>query len=977
MDADLWFTVLGPIRAWRGGSELDLGTPQQRKLLASLLLREGSQISVRELSNMLWGSATPDTATAVIRTYVARLRRELDGSPIRRQDSVIATVQGGYRLVNRPDSFDLAMFRREVSTAEEASKARDPRRAAEHLRTALALWHDEPLAGLLGEHASAERARLELLRLGALSRWFELELELGSHTAIIPELTQLVGQHPLDEHLHELLMLALYRSGRQAQALAIYRNVQEVLAEELGVDPGPDLQRMYGRILQADPDLLATTAEAGTLDNAEEDHEPEPAHTVTVVDRAPDIMGQHPTAPTRLPPRLTVFAGRSRELAAAREMLADPDTRPGTVVVSGMAGVGKTTFAVHWARQIAQHFPDGQFYLNLRGFAPDDDPVDALKAVRTVLEILGLRPGSVPDDLDAAVALYRGVLAERRVLLLLDNARLAAQVRPLLPDSSGSLAVVTSRNRLAGLQILDGARSILLEPLPAAQARELLVRRIGGQRVADEPEVVQEIIDRCGRLPLALSIVAARCATHAQFTLDAATTALRGDLGLARIATSLDALSLYEAYDCDVDPRHVFSWSYRTLSPPAARLFRLAALHPGPDMSIAALASLTGLSRQPTLSHLAELSNAHLLIESAPGRYEFHDLLRAYADELKQRLDPPEEQQQAQLRMLDHYVHSTIAALRQYNDLEPISEAPVLRPAVAVEAFCDRDAALRWYETESPVLMAVAHQARMQDHLEHVWHLAWATDTYHYRSGRGRNAAVMHTWALEAAEYLDRSLWQGISHRFLGDVHADLGSFTESVMHIEAALAIFDTHHDVKRRADCYLTLARVARRQGDGRESIAHLKRAAEIGQHHGDQLLVATALNNMGEQYGDIGEHDTAVKLCREALDLWTELDDQHALANCYDTLGHSVFHLGEHEQAFKYLQYAIDTFQDLGDKGNQANSLSRLGDACAAHGDNAAAIAAWSNAFTILKSLDEADPGELETKLRRAGTYGGVVQ
>jgi DNA-binding SARP family transcriptional activator len=976
VDADLWFTVLGPLRVWRGGIELDLGTPQQRELLASLLLREGSQVSVRELSNVLWGSAMPDTAAAVIRTYVARLRRELDGRPVGRQDSVIATVQGGYRLVYRPDSFDLAVFRREVSTADEARKARDPRRAAEHLRTALALWHDKPLAGLLGEHASAERARLELLRLGALSRWFELELELGSHAAVIPELTHLVGQHPLDEHLHELLMLALYRSGRQAQALAIYRNVQEVLAEELGVDPGPALQRMYGRILQADPGLLVTTAEAGTLDDAEQDREPEPARVVTVVDRAPDITGRQPTAPTRLPPRLTVFAGRGRELAAAHEMLADPDAQPGTVVVSGMAGVGKTTFAVHWARQIARHFPDGQFYLNLRGFAPDGDLVDALKAVRTVLEFLDLRPGSVPDDLDAAVALYRGLLAERRVLLLLDNARLAAQVRPLLPDSSGSLAVVTSRNRLAGLHILDGARSIILEPLPVAQARELMVRRIGGQRVADEPEVVQEIIDRCGRLPLALSIVAAHCTVHPHFTLDAATTALRGDLGLERTATSLDALSLHEA-DEYVDPRHVFSWSYHTLSPPVARLFRLAALHPGPDMSIAALASVTGLSRQSTLSHLAELTNAHLLTESAPGRYEFHDLLRAYADELKQRLDPPEEQQRAQLRMLDHYVHSTIAALRQYNDLEPISEAPVLRPAVAVEAFCDRDAALRWYETESPVLMPVAHQARMQDHLEHVWHLAWATDTYHYRSGRGRNAAVMHTWALEAAEYLDRSLWQGISHRFLGDVHADLGSFTESVKHTEAALAIFDAHHDVKRRADCHLTLARVARRQGDGREGIAHLERAAEIGQHHGDQLLVATALNNMGEQYGDIGEHDTAVKLCREALDLWTELDDHHALANCYDTLGYSVFHLGEHEQAFKYLQYAIEIFQHLGDKGNQANSLSRLGDACAAHGDNAAAIAAWSNALTILNSLDEADPGELETKLRRAGTHGGVAE
>ena len=984
MAEELWFTVLGPVRAWRGGNEVGLGTPQQRAVLAALLLREGSQASSGELAEVLWGAEPPDAAAAVVRTYVARLRRELHDPDARASDSLIRTVGGGYVLAVSPDAFDLAVFRRDVAAAEEARRARDLPRAAAHLREALALWRGEALAGVPGGHAEAERSRLEILRLNTLAISLDTQLELGAHTAVIPEVTRLVDRHPLDERFRELLMLALYRAGQQAQALASYRDVQLLLAQELGVDPGPALRALYERILRADPGLLAPLPEAA--------HAEPPADARTIRARIPEPVAAEPPTPCAdpvpdpgptsaeapgsavrepfsgqagLPPRLAVFCGRQEELEAANALLGDPEAGPGAIVVNGMAGVGKTTFAVHWAHQLADRFPDGQFYLDLCGFGPGGVLVTAAAAVRAVLEFLGVEAEAVPDDPGAATALYRGLLAQRRILLVLDNARLADQVRPLLPGASGSLAIITSRNRLAGLQVIDGAQCVTLGVPTPAEARDLLARRIGARRAAAEPEAVTEIVERCGQLPLALAIAAAHCAARPAFPLSNVTAAMSAETDTAR----LDVLSIRDADDAAADARNVFSWSYHALTPRAARLFRLLALHHGPDASVACLASLAGLSRRSTEDLLAELTGAHLLIEHTPGRYDCHDLLRDYAGELNQALDSAMERAEARRRLLDHFLHSAIAAFGEYHSpLTPVYETPARRPGIVVDTPVGRDAARRWFEAEHRVLMRLIHQALVERRDEHVWHLSWAVNLYLYLSGHRQDSIALHRWGLRAAERLGRPLYQGVSHNLLGASYSECKRTREALHHHTAALAIFEAQGNVPEQARSHLHLAVVARWEGRSEECLAHNERAEDMYRRLGPayEFGLAIALNNLAEQYGILGEYDKAVDLCRQSLDLWIELGELHAQANCHDTLGYSVFHRGEHDQAFEHFQRAIAMFRDLGDGINQAASLSRLGDAHATLHDQDAARAAWSEASVLLQALNESDADEIRAKL-----------
>ena len=978
MAEELWFTVLGPVRAWRGGIEVALGAPQQRAVLAALLMREGSQASLGELAEVLWGQEPPDAAAAVVRTYVARLRRELHEPGAEAADSLIRTVGGGYLLVAPPDTFDLAVFGREVAAAEVARRAGDLTRAAAHLREALGLWRGEALAGIPGARAEAERARLEMLRLNTVAASLDTQLELGAHAAVIPELTQLVDRNPLDERFRELLMLALYRAGRQAQALASYRGVQDLLAEELGVDPGPGLRALYERILRADPGLLAPHADVSAeppedtrtrdLTNTHTRAQvPPPEPVVGAPGQAPALKAQ-----SQLPPRLAVFSGRDDELEAANDLLRDPDDAPGAIVVSGMAGVGKTTFAVDWAHRLAARYPDGQFYINLRGFDPGGVLVTSAEAVRAVLEFLAVEPEALPDDPEAATALYRGLLAERRILLVLDNARLAAQVRPLLPGASGSLAIITSRNRLAGLQAIDGARTVTLGVPGVGEARDLLARRIGARRAAAEPEAVREIVERCGRLPLALAIAAAHCATRPEFPLSTVTAAMCADAGTG--VTRLDALSVREADDA-ADARNVFSWSYNALTPEAARLFRLCALHPGPDSTAQALASLAGLSLRATGELLAELTSAHLFTEHAPGRYGCHDLLRAYAGELTNALDTPAEQAEACRRVLDHYLHSAIAALHEFSPFSARFDTPEPHPDITViDTPGDRDAALRWFRAEHDALIAAAHHAQVHGHDEHSWHLAWALDTYLYRSGHYRESVLVNTWALQAAERLGQPLLQAVSHNFLGAAYANSrGRVQEALHHHTTALAICQAHGYESREANCYVNLAIVATLDDRPQDCITYNGRAVDIYRRLGDRVGQGTALNNLGDQYGRLGEHEKAMDLCRAALAIWTELDEPHSQAVCFDSLAYSAFHLGEQGQAFEYYHRAIDMLREVGDGAAQAESLARLGDAHAALHDNDAARAAWASALTLLRVLNHPGTEGLQAKLRRLDAPG----
>jgi hypothetical protein len=520
----------------------------------------------------------------------------------------------------------------------QGMRSAEPAEAARQLRQALSLWRGRPLADVTGVAWLEEQSeRLDLLQLRIRQALSEARLAAGEHTQLVPELEEMAAGHPLDERIHEQLMLALYRSGRQADALAIYHRLRGTLDEELGIGPGQPLRDLEMAILRQDPALDA----------------PVPAG----VPAAPQVP-----VPAQLPPAVPGFTGRGAELASL-DMLADYGATVGQAAaaapaapaamaicaVSGTAGVGKTALAVHWAHRVAGRFPDGQLYVNLRGFGPAGTAVDPGQALSGFLDALGVPAARIPADLDARAGLYRSLLAGKRVLVVLDNARSADQVRPLLPGSPGCLAVVTSRDQLAGLVATEGARPLPLDLLTTADARELLTQRLGEARVAAEPQAAGDIIAACARLPLALTIAASRAATNPGFPLAAVA---------AELGEACCALDPFHGSDHATDVRAVFSWSYRALSPEAARLFRLLGLHPGPDIPVAAAASLAAVPPARARMVLAELTRTHLLAEPAPGRYALHDLLRAYASEQAHAHETQSDRHAAVHRVLDHYLHT-------------------------------------------------------------------------------------------------------------------------------------------------------------------------------------------------------------------------------------------------------------------------------------------------------------------------------
>ncbi|MGW6016085.1 BTAD domain-containing putative transcriptional regulator [Streptomyces sp. NPDC055210] len=930
------------MRAWRDGAEVELGPPQQRAVLAALLLAEGAQVSVDGLADAVWGTEAPASASGILRGYVHRLRRALDPQA-EVTASVIRSLGDGYQL-RTVGELDLSRFRELCAQAERAQAAGENKSAVTHLREALSLWQGPVLAGVPGEYAQGWRQRLDELGLSARVACLKAELDLGSHAMAVAELVELVAGHPLDERFRELLMLALYRSGRQAAALESYREAQRLLADELGVDPGPALQNLYQQVLRADPELLA------------------PQDPVTPSPAPPPAP-----APAQLPSGLPVFVGRDAELAEMARL-----SSGGTVVVSaiaGMAGVGKTAFAVHWARQVAARFPDGQLYLNLRGFDPVAQPVAPEHALRTLLGSLGEDLRGLPQDLDALSVRYRTLISGKRMLVLLDNARDAAQVRPLLPGTADSLAIVTSRNRLTGLVAVDGAHPLNLDVLTPAEAHALLVRRLGTARVEAEPQAVEEIIDRCARLPLALAITAARAATRPAFSL----ASMAAELGDS--AALLDAFQDYG--DTAADARAVFSWSYDALTPEAARLFRLVALHPGPDITLPAAASLIARTAPDTRRLLAELVQAHLLDETTPGRYASHDLLRTYAGELTQTTDPAEERHTARHRMLDHYLHTAhqgTALISLARTLIPL--APVTEGVQAEDLAADKAKAMAWFTAEEAVLLGAFKQSAAHEYDTYTWQLAWAVSHHLHLRGLWQEAEEMHLTALRAARRLDdRTAQARVVH---GVVTATwgLGRQAEARAHAEHAVELFSETSDLRARAEGHFMLAWAAEGQGDTEIALAAAEQALEFHRACGDfgtadtraQMAIASALNAVGWCLKQLGHLDKALDNCQQALALCLAVGDTTLAAHTWDSIGHTHHGLEQYAEAASAFRSALDLYQQQGElPWFRGGTLMRLGDTHLSDGDPDSARAAWTESLAIMERLGHADAESLRTRLK----------
>ncbi len=656
MDNDIVLRLLGPVEVRSADVWRQPDRPQQRLVLALMALRAGQVVPVGELIGAVWAEAPPRSARASMQVLVTRLRRVLAGMP----GGKLERRGEGYRLHLEPDRLDLHRFR---SLARAGREAADCWTAVAAFDEALALWRGPALADVPATaKVEAIRSGLAEEHLSALQDRISAMLGCGQEWEAAAELPGLLARNPLAERLTGMLMVALYRCGQQADALRVFREVRARLVGELGIEPGPELQHMHQRILAGDPGLTALSparvqagAPSGSAAGPAGAGAAGPARPAGPAGAAAAGLSLadrvHRVVPRQLPTAPSHFAGRAAELEALTRLVKGAGDAGGTVMISaisGTPGVGKSALAVSLGHQVADEFPDGQLYVNLRGFGPSGPPVSSAEAIKSFLAAFQIPPAAVPAGLDALAGLYRSMLAGTRTLVVLDNARDVDQVRPLLPASPGSLVLVTSRNQLAGLVANEGACLVTLDVLPELEARELLARRLGPSRVMTEHDVVTELANLCAGLPLALSIAATRAAARPDFALSALAAELRDERG------RLDAL---DTGDAAGSLREVFSWSHQQLSHSAGRVFRLMSVHPGPDMSVQAAASIAGIAVPDAQRALSELTSASLVAERSPGRYRCHDLLRAYAAEQASDCDGDVEVRAAIHRMFDHYRH--------------------------------------------------------------------------------------------------------------------------------------------------------------------------------------------------------------------------------------------------------------------------------------------------------------------------------
>ena len=926
--SEVWFRLLGDVEAEVAGRRLDIGHARQRCVLAALLVDANRVVPVDQLIDRVWPGRLPQRARNTMSGYLSRLRTVLCAETEVR----IVRRHEGYLIAVNPASVDLHRFRQLVT---QARRSDDVDRAESVFDEALALWRGEPFAGLDTLWLNGLRDGLVAERLAAQLDRNDLALMRGRHAEVLGRISALSRAYPLDERLAGQLMLALYRNGRQADALRCHERLRHRLAEELGADPGPDVQRLYQQILSSDLTL------AVPLDRGE--------------------AGS--PVPRQLPPGPRTFAGRVRELTDLDTVLAAPDGAAPTVaisVVSGTAGVGKTALAVHWAHRVSQRFPDGQLYQNLRGFGPGEEAVTPAAAIRGFLDALGVAPHRIPQDLDAQAALYRSVLADKRVLVVLDNARDAEQIRPLLPGSASSRTIVTSRNHLTSLVAIDGAVPVGLDVLGDDEARDLLGQRLGADRLAAEPWAAEEIIAACARLPLALTIAAARAAGRPGRPLASVSADLR------EAQSRLDVLV---AGDPASEVRTVMSWSYMALTPPAARLFRLLGLHPGPDVNAAAAASIAGHSPARVRTLLAELENAGMLSERVPGRYGCHDLLRAYAADLMQGYDRAPERLTALTRMLDHYTHTAYSAARLVNPQRDHPTLGLVAAEVTPEPLGTHQEAVTWLAAECSVLLAMVGLPDEAGFRTHAMTLAWALDTYLDRAGRWHDLVAVWRSALSAAAKLDDESAQGLAHRAIACAHTRLGRYADAHVHYGLAFERCRRTGDLIGEAHTHHALTYLLRHQGRNDQALDHAGQALNRYRAASHWQGQARALNAVGSCRARLGEHHQALADCERALAMHQELGDEYGAAKTWESLGYTRARLGDHGQAVDCYHRAHALLRRLGDRYEEAGSLISLGDAYRDAGSPDAGRTAWQEALAILVELDHPDADAVRETLHTA--------
>jgi DNA-binding SARP family transcriptional activator len=921
------FEVLGPLRVVVAGRAVSIASGRQRAVLAVLVLSANRRVSADRLVELVWGGHPASSAQNLVRTYIWRLRALL----IEDSQPRVVTEPGGYLLRVEPGELDLAEFERLLGEGKAAHARDESSAAAECLRDALALWRGEPFSdvALHGGDLAAEIQRLNEERVAALEERVEADLALGRHEDLIGELQQLTASHPLRERITGQLMLACYRSSRQADALTAYGRLRTRLAEELGMDPGRELQQLHERILRADPELLTGGAVRGVSEQS---------------------------APRQLPAAPGHFAGRTEELKALTSVVEHAGQSGGTVVISaidGMAGIGKTALAIHAAHRLAEAYPDGQLFIDLHGYTQGQRPRTADQALDWLLRALGVAPERIPKDSEQAAALYRQHLAGTRTLIVLDNAATEAQVRPLLPGADRCLVLVTSRRRL---KALDDAYTVSLDVLAAPEAVALLRAVAGPGRVPDDDPLAGEVAGLCGYLPLALRIAAALLRHRPAWSLEHLA-------GLLRAQHRLPALS-----DGDRDLSTVFGLSYDSLTADLQRVFRCLGLVPGPDLDAYAAGALTGTDPATATGQLEDLVDHNLLIAYAPGRYRLHDLVRAHARSLA-TTDPELDRNSALDRLLHYYAHTAQSAsipIARFPRPAPDGRAPAHAPTLT-----GPEAAQVWLRAERDNLEAAHTHAYTLDLHSHALALAAGLAEILRTDGPYTRALDLHQAAAEAAQRHGYPTAHASALTSLGGVRRLTGDLAGAADALSRALEIHHAVGDRHGEATTLAELGTVSLVTGDPAGAGDALSEALEIyraiGQRHGE----ATALTELGAVRHLTGDPAGAADALSEALEIYRTIGHRTGKANALTYLGQVQRMTGDLPGATAALSEALEIHRETGHRRGEANALADLGTVRHLTGDLAGSGDALSEALEIYRTIGH------RTGEANALTYLGIVK
>ena len=940
-----------------------------RVLLATLALAGGRVISVAALIDAMWGEDVSRERERNLQARVSALRRLLADADPGHGGTLVIRVADGYRLALPPDALDAHRFASLTDQGRAAVRAGDQAGAAGLFRQALGLWRGPALADAApwSTRLAGEAARLEELRVAVTEDRLACDLAIGAHGDVIGELAQLNDEFPLRERLAWLLMLALWRCGRRGEALSAFDRTRRLLAAELGIDPGLELRDLHARLLADDPSLaLPATG---------------PVQAPVPVTGDAERISRWPATgiavPRQLPAGVGHFTGREAELKLLDELLHSPARPGGAVVVTavrGMAGVGKTALAVHWARTVADRFPDGQLYVNLRGFDPDGTPVKAEEAISWFLGALGVPGTAIPAEPEERAGLYRSLLATRRVLLLLDNARDAAQVRPLLAGGPGCFALVTSRSSMAGLAAAEGAWLIRLDQLDDADATGLLSARLGPERIARELPAASRLVRQCAGLPLALAIVAGRAADSPGLPLAALADGLEAESG---------RLDVLEGGDRLTSVRSVFSWSLRHLSAPAAQMFGMLGVHCGPDISLPAAASLAAISVAAARSALTELAAASLIIEHRSGRYLLHDLLRAYATEHAAAAYGEDWCRAATVRSFDHYLH-TLVAYSGFHPLKFATDSPA--PGVTPERLAGDAELTAWLKSEHLVLSQAIRQAAEADCPAAVWRLFAVFAQSVCRHGHWQSWEYEGQTALAAAGAAGDDNGVGWTRLWLGIICFHFADADRTRSEFALAVAAFERSGNVHGQALAHTYLAdvltiterrfgqRLKRPRTDAdrpqwfNEGLAHAKQALALYRQAGDPDDVLMALSVLVDYHALMGDARRAGHYADQAVALSRRITAPDTRAATQAMLGCVHQARGELPEAISCFNSALSLLP--GDTPawarQRAEYLAEIAESYEALGDVQSAREAWKAALELLDRAGHPLAAEVRSKL-----------